>query len=144
MTDDANEGSGSDTFGGMSDAERRVALDIFGRFLMATRDLAVEQWDQILAGKRKYSPWERLVGKSPDLDDRAREAIHEVLPHIVDTFIYCLLADLDASTSVRVSVESEGVTYSSIARLSWGFPAEPAGNNGWLARFSKQRFEQPY
>jgi hypothetical protein len=68
----------------------------------------------------------------------------EALPHIVDTVIYCLLADLDAKRTVQVSVVREDRTFANIARLSWGLPAEPTGDDGWLMQFSKQRFEQPY
>ena len=96
----------TDPFEGMSEAERRAALDVFGRLLMGARDLAIGQWDQILEGKRRYGPWERIIRKFPDLDDHTREMIKEALPHMVDTFIYCLLADLDATRDVQVSVVS--------------------------------------
>lgn len=143
MTNEPDRNAAPDLFGNISEADRKTALDVFGKMLMETRDTAIIQWDQILAGKRRYAPWERLLDKFPDLDECSREVVREVLPHIVDTFIYCLLADLDASQAVRVSVASGNDSISNLARISWGLAAEPVGDDGWLVRFSKQRFEQP-
>lgn len=143
MTNEPDKAAAS-LFGNISEADRKAALDIFGKLLIETRDWAIEQWDQILVGKRKYAPWERLLRKLPDIDERSREAIKEVLPNIIDTFIYCFLENLDASQAVRVSVQSGTDSITSIAKMSWGLSAEPAGEDGWLVRFSKERFEQPY
>jgi hypothetical protein len=144
MTNESDPRPAAGLFGEISEVDRRAALDVFGRFLIEVRDQAIVQWDQIFAGKRRYAPWERLVGRSPDINQECISAMGEALPHILDTFMYCFLADLDASQSIRVSVDWDGRTAESIAKLSWGPAAEPTGENGWLVRFSKQRFEQPY
>ncbi len=127
-----------------NEKHRKAALDVFGKMLMTTRDTAIVQWDQILAGQRQYAPWNRLLRKIPVMDKRSLEIIREVLPHIIDTVLYCLLADLDATQAVRISVALEEGVVADVARESWGLAAEPTGDNGWLARFSGQRFEQPY
>lgn len=62
---------------------------------------------------------------------------------MLDTFMYCLLNRLDGTKSVRVSVDLDNITITNLARASWGLAAEPIGNDGWLARFSKERFEDP-
>jgi len=131
-------------FKSMSEASRKAALDVFGALLMESRDTAIVQWDQILSGKRKYAPWERLRSRVPNLDNQLREVVGAVLPHIVDSFLYCLLSDLEASQSVRVATRVGTEVVQDVARASDGLPAEPTGENGWLERFSKQRFEQPY
>jgi len=132
-------------FGDISEADRNASLDEVGKLLIAARDRVITQWDQIIAGNRKYAPWERVVREFPNLDQHSRGIARAVLPHIVDSFLYCLLAELDASQTVRVSVMSGNqVVTNNVARISWGLPAEPTGEKGWLARFSKQRFEQPY
>jgi hypothetical protein len=124
--------------------EGKEALDIFGRMLMAVRDSAIVQWDQIIEGsRRKYPPWERLEKATPGLTAEHREVLYKALPHIVDTVLYCLLAELDANQQVRVSVETSKGVIDNLPQKSWGFPAEPCGPNGWLERFSTQRFEQP-
>lgn len=143
MTDEQNRNVAPDLFGNISEADRKAALDIFGRLLMETRDAAILHWDEVLGGE-KYPPWDRLLCKYPNLDKRCRDVLREALPHIVDTVLYRLLADLDASQAVQVSVALEGQAYTNLARLSWGLPGEPTGEDGWLVRFSKQRFEQPY
>lgn len=143
MTSELNAAEGSSHLK-PSEEERKKALDAFGWLLMSTRDLAILQWDQILAHKRNYAPWQRLVKKFGELDDRSLEIVSEVLPHIVDTVIYCFLADIDASQAVKVSVISNGSEIKDVARLSDGLPAEPVSDNGWLVRFARQRFEQPF
>lgn len=131
-------------FGDITEADRIAALDLFGKMLIEARDRAILQWDHNIDGMGHYPPWERLLRKFPDLDERSREIIKEVLPHVVDTFMYCLLDGLEShSTTIRVSVLLENGTIPDLHRISWGLPAEPTGENGWLVRFSKQRFEQP-
>ncbi len=143
MTSESDRRPAGNLFGNINEADRKAALDAFGEFLMKTRDAAIRHWDQLLSGG-KYPPWERLLHRYPDLDERSLEIVRETLPHIVDTVLYRFLADLDASRKVRISVVLEDREFADIARLSWGLAAEPVGDEGWLARFSKERFEQPY
>lgn len=144
MTNQPEPNAAPDLFGNIPEADRRAVLDTFGAMLMHTRDAAIQTWDGILAGGT-YPPWERLLRKHPDIGERCREVISEAIPHIVDTFMYCLLSNLDGpDQSVQVSVAFRNAMVANIARLSWGLPAEPTGNDGWLVRFSKERFEQPY
>jgi hypothetical protein len=145
MTNQQEPNMAPELFGSISEADRRAVLDLFGKMVLDARDRAVLQWDQILSGTRKDASWERLLHKFPDLDVRSREMVKEILPNAVDTFMYCLLANLDGpEQAVQISVAIGDTMVENIARLSWGLPAEPAGDDGWLARFSKQRFEQPY
>lgn len=144
MTHESDRNAAPDLFGNVSEATRKAALDVFGRFLMETRDTAIVQWDQTLSGVRRYEPWERLLDRFPNVDARSRDLLREVFPHVIDTFLYCLLSDLDATRAVQVSVSLDDKMIGNVARLSWGLAAEPAGEEGWLVRFSKQRFEQPF
>lgn len=143
MTEDADSNAAPNLFGPISEADRRAALDIVGRTLIAARDAAVLQWDQIIAGTRKYGPWERIRAAMPAIDDRSVELLKAAIPNVVDTFMYCLLAALDGNQSVDVAVKVEGRRFENVTRLSWGLAAEPTGNDGWLRRFSRQRFDQP-
>lgn len=144
MTNKPDPNVAPNLFGQISEQDRRAALDAIGKWLVGARDLAVLQWDQILQGKRSYAPWERLLIKFPELDPTCREVVRESVPNIVDTLMYCLLAGLDASENIQVSALLGHLKVDDVARMSWGLAAEPAGENGWLARFSTQRFEQPY
>ena len=144
MNDNSQQNHSTGPCGDLCEADRKAALDIFGKLLMEVRDNTIRHWDRICADKTKYAPWDRLTRKFPDLDERTREIIGNALPHIVDYYIYRLLAGIDANEAVRVSVITEAITVTNIARVSWGLPAEPAGDDGWLQRFSKERFEQPY
>ena len=119
------------------------AVDLFGRLLMRSRDAAIEQWDGIIAGCRRYAPWDRLVSRFPDLTERDLELLRALVPNVVDTAYYWLLADLDASEAVRIVVTTTDGAVHDAATESWGLAAEPTGENGWLKRFSKERFEEP-
>jgi hypothetical protein len=131
--------------GHVGENERKAVLDVLGKMLMETRDRSIIHWDQMLSGKRPYAPWERVKLKFPNLDDSSLDLLRSVIPHVIDTCIYNLLAELDASHSngVRISVTYNGKTYPDVARISWGLVGEPMSEEGWLVRFSKQRFEQP-
>jgi len=145
MTGGPDNNAAPSSFGEVDETTRKAALDALGSVLIAARDDAVVQWDQILSGMRQYAPWERLLQKTPQLEEHCRHAIYDTIPHIVDTFLYCLLAELDAKAqSIQVCAIVGDTVVRNVARKSWGLPAEPAGDDGWLARFSKQRFEQPY
>jgi len=143
MTNEPHRNPLADLFGEISETDRNAALDVFGKLLMESRDEAIVQWDQILLGERPYPPWDRLLAKFHELDERSRAVVSEALPHIVDTFMYCLLDHLEGNNSVRVSVVFGDKAVPDIARVSWSLPGEPSGEHGWLKRFSKQRFEQP-
>src|SRR5688572_782932 len=124
----------------MGSQEEKEALDIFGQMLMEVRDWAIRQWDRILVSPdAKYPPWERLVKATPGLAEEHLGVLRKALPHIVDTVLYSLLAELDANEQVRISVETPNGVIDNLPQHSWGFPAEPCGENGWLVRFSKQR-----
>src|SRR5215468_3432463 len=100
MTESTGRKEAPDLFGGMTETDRRRALDIFGQMLMQARDTAIIQWDQILAGTRNNVPWDRILRRLPPLDAHSRVLVGEALPNIIDTFIYCFLAELDGSQSV--------------------------------------------
>jgi hypothetical protein len=127
----------------MTDANSISSLDAAGRLIIKSRDRAIVQWDQIISGIRTYGPWERILAKVPELSASHREAIQSVLPHIVDTVFYCFLAELDASDSVKLMAATVDGVEHDVAFESSNLPAEPCGENGWLVRFAKQRFEQP-
>src|SRR5689334_9892566 len=85
----------------------REALDIFGRMLMEVRDDTITQWDQLILGAgRRYPPWQRLLETTTDLNESHFDLLRKVLPHVVDTVLYCLLAALDWKQNIHISVET--------------------------------------
>jgi hypothetical protein len=144
MSDETSSGPRQNLFGAISEVDRKRALDVFGKMLIDARDSTIKDWDSIIDGKREYAPWQRALTKFPELSGDARQLLQASLPHVVDTFMYWILSNLEANPSVRVSVEFDGRAVDNLALMSWGLPAEPTGDDGWLARFSRQRFEQPY
>jgi hypothetical protein len=138
-------------FEDIPEGERRAVLDLVGKLFIEARDDSIGHWDRLLAPTGPTGPrphghpqWERVKRRFPDMDERTREIVRDVLPHIIDTFLYNLLYGFDAHASeIQLAVKHNGKTFPNIARISWGLPGEPMSEEGWLVRFSKQRFEDP-
>src|SRR5436190_1202270 len=118
MTNNPNLGPSS--FGNISETDRKRALDVFGQLIIEARDTTIRQWDGIVEGKGHYPPWDRLLQRHPEMDAQTREIIKEVVPHIVDSFMYCLLDELDGNQRVRVAVELDETMVEDISQISWG------------------------
>jgi hypothetical protein len=142
MTNESDENPAPELFGKISERNRKAALDLLGTMIIEARDRAVRQWDMIVV-EGGYPPWDRLLQRHRDMDEHTREVIGETIPHIVDSFMYYLLDELEASKNVRVAVELPEMTVEDISRVSWGLAGEPTTEDGWLVRFCKERFEQP-
>lgn len=119
---------------------RTEALDEFGAILMRrVRDEAITDWDMILDGRMKSANAERIRQMLAALDPDDLAVLHAVIPRVVDTTLHHLLWTLEQLKHVRIAVETEAGPVPDLARVSDGLPGEVFGDEGWVARFSKER-----
>jgi len=122
----------------MSDAE----LDRFAERLMTTvRDRAIVDLDARVADPTG-DPISRRWGKVIQ-DDQIRDALHQLIPEIVDHVLYQLLRAIDYE-ELPVAWMREDGSWISLEELGlgemagWMMPPE-----GWRERFSGQRAPDP-
>lgn len=111
-------------------------LDRLGELIMCSmRDQAIDKVEGLLVGHWKAPSSQSLQNELRDLPEEYRDLVRRCVVAAVDTGIHDFLFALhqaceDDELELRVDGES-------IADLSDGLQAEPFGDDGWQARFSK-------
>ena len=120
------------------------ALDLFGQLLMKfVRDNAIVHGDMVIEGQYKGErPYPVSVALS-QFDAQQREAIHRLVPEIVDEVLFLLCNHLDASggrdPEIAVAVKTKYGVVPNLALASEDLNWEIYR---WIAFFSKQRTER--
>lgn len=123
-------------------SKERAALDRFGELLMRRiRDEAISDWDMILDGTMKDERSQKVRAELAGLDfDSSQVAfIRWLIPQVVDTTLHHLLWTLEQEETVNVAVKTEGAEIASLREASDGLAGELYSEDGWIARFSKER-----
>jgi hypothetical protein len=123
-------------------AQEHEALELFGELLIRqVRDVTITHWDKILDGRMKGPPAQRATERLASFNEEQRETIRRLIADVTDTALHYLLWTLEQdSARVSVDVRMETGVVSNMAEVSGDFPAELYDENGWIARFSKERF----
>lgn len=113
-------------------------LSYFGEMLIhEVRDRTIREFDMRVTGKMKDENSQRLYGKVQQMDQGQRLVIEKIIPQIVDLSIHNMLCMIEENANVDIQVESE-----SISGQSDGLAGELYTEDGWIQRFSKQRYEE--
>jgi hypothetical protein len=112
-----------------------VTLDKFGRFLMENlRDSCVAFVDGLLAARWKSAP--ALQAELARFSDRQKALVRRCaiagIDNAVHDFLFKLQEIADSKNDIQMLVDGRNVV-----PLSDGIHAEPAGPDGWQARFSR-------
>ena len=121
----------------------KAALDYFGEALVTKgRDAAISDWDAIVEGRAKSERAKRLQAELATTSGDQLLLLKRLIPQIVDSALFYALSSIESSpnTSLRVSIGR--VLSDELRDVSDGLGAELFGDQGWIARFSKHRFEQ--
>jgi hypothetical protein len=120
----------------------RTALNLLGELLIRqVRDESIDHWDRISESQmqdRRYSAALAALGKGSSPD----QVLREILPSIVDTTLHYLLWSIEQSRTVKLMVQVQGNEYDA-AKVSDGLPGELYSEDGWIARFSSERYSPP-
>ncbi len=122
----------------------KEALDVFGSLLMRrVRDRTISEWDKIVDGQMKGLTAEHVQEILVPFDAQQVEALHQLIPRIVDTSLHYLLWMLEQEKSVSISVRTDTEVVPNLQEISDGLAGELYGQRGWITKFSKQRYK-PY
>jgi hypothetical protein len=118
------------------------ALDKFGTILMEkVRDESIQQWEDTLEGRVKAPALLKLNSAVSQFTPEQKEFLRAVISKVVDTTLHHLLWTLEQEEDVKVSVGIDAGVTSDIAKASDGLSGELYSDEGWIRRFSKERYE---
>lgn len=113
-------------------------LNYFGEILIAeVRDRTIRGFDMKIEGKMRDEDSKKLFEEVQQMNNKQRQLISKVIPQIVDLSIHNMLCMLEEHTDIDVRVEME-----SISEISDGLAGELYTEDGWIQKFSKQRYEE--
>ena len=120
------------------------ALDLFGETLMKqVRDTQIQFWDELLAGKIKHRNYQPVYDRLREtLDPEQTASVRDVIPYVVDNVIAHTLGMLQSRRNeIKVAVYMDGLVVSDLYKASDGLEGELYTEDGWIARFSKERYD---
>jgi hypothetical protein len=121
------------------------ALDKFGKMLMEkVRDISIGEWDDVVSGEIKAPELIELHKKlASSFSHKQLKMLSSLIPEIVDTTLHYLLAGLEEENDdVKVSVQTDQGTVTDLVEASDGLAGELYTEDGWIARFSKERHSE--
>lgn len=118
-------------------------LDYFGELLITRiRDKAIVDWDKMIDGKMGGVTGKAVKEKIQGFTPEQIDAIKWMIPAIIDTTLHHLLWTLEQEESINIAVKNEDEIVERLQDLSDGLPGELYTEDGWIARFSKERHEE--
>ena len=116
----------------------RDVLSNFGEILMNDiRDRTIHGYDMRITGKMRDESSQKLFGEVQQLNDSQRQLIERIIPQIVDLSIHNMLCMVEEHSNIDVQMDGE-----SISEISDGLAGELYSEDGWIQRFSNQRYEE--
>jgi hypothetical protein len=117
-------------------------LDYFGKILMSdVRDETITSWDMIVNGKMKGITAQQVKEKLTCFSEEQKEVLNWLIPKITDTCLHNLLVMIEQSNKVKVSV-NDGQTNIEVKQISDGLECELYTEDGWIKRFSNERYDE--
>lgn len=120
----------------------KSALDYFGETLVTkARDVAIGDWDMVIERRAKSERARRVSQALDRLDPDQLAVLKWLVPQIVDTTLFYAMVALEGDPNLSVRVNEGGIPSDELRDISDGLGAELFSKEGWIARFSKHRFE---
>jgi hypothetical protein len=118
------------------------ALDQFGQLLMnRVRDAAIKEWDGIFHGCMKDTEAQEIHTLLTSFGEEQQALLLRLVPKIVDTALHHLLWALEQTEWVDLGVKAEAGTVARLQDVTDSLCWELHGDEGWISRFSKERYE---
>lgn len=111
-------------------------LDYFGETLInEVRDRTIRLYDKKVHGTMLDVASQELYGKVSKFDEEQRAVLEEVIAGVVDLSLHNILCVLEEHEDIKLLVNEDN-----IAEVSDGLAGELYTEDGWIKRFSKQRY----
>ena len=118
----------------------QTALDLFGRLLITkVRDEAISDWRMIIGGSMKGETSVKVREMLAPFSEQQRNVVISLVPKVVDTVLHHLLWTLEQTNEVKIGVLAHNQEVASLKEVSDGLAGELYSDDGWIARFSKER-----
>jgi hypothetical protein len=119
------------------------ALDLFGEMLISqVRDRTIREWDKIIAGQMKGEKAQSYAEIFKELTAEQQECIKSVISQIIDTTLHFTLWAFEQSNNLDISVAVDSESVQRLKEISDGLTGELYTEDGWIMRFSKERYEE--
>lgn len=120
----------------------RTILDDFGKTLISeVRDRSISEIDMLLDGKMKGITAQIFKSKLKSFGKEQIEVIKWLIPQLVDINLNNTLEMIDSNNSIDVKITYNNSQYS-IKELSDGLSGELYTSDGWIQKFSNERYEE--
>jgi hypothetical protein len=117
-------------------------LDTFGEILIKkVRDGAIQDWESIINGKMKSQRSSEIREKLSSFNDEQIEIIKDLFPMVVDSTLHHLLWTLEQEDTIELTIEVNQKV-SNIRDISDGLAGELYTEDGWIMRFSQNRYNE--
>jgi hypothetical protein len=120
----------------------RVAWELLGKLLMTrVRDQSIKDIDMIISGQAKGIGVEPIQKLLSSFDKKQLQALHELVPEIIDITLHNLLWLFEEAEFLEISIRIDTEVVPSLRELSYG------GLHGdlyeWIPQFSQERYNPP-
>ena len=111
-------------------------LNEFGEVLIKeVRDRTIRLFDKRVQGVMKDEDSQRLFEQVNKLSAEQQLLINEIIPQIVDLSLHNMLCLFEEHDEFQIVIEGEN-----IADISDGLSGELYTSDGWIEKFSEQRY----
>jgi hypothetical protein len=119
----------------------KAALDLFGQFLISrVRDEAISDWQMIVDGRMKGEMATKVCERLTLFSEEHQNVFLSLVPDVVDTVLHHLLWALEQENKIRIGVTVKNQDVPSLKDISDGLAGELPTEEGWIARFSKEKY----
>lgn len=118
-------------------------LEVFGRLIIEkVRDVTIQDWDSLVDGKSKGVTAKAVNEKLASFTQEELQIIKWIIPKIVDTTMHNFLCMIESSKKFDIKVNTENGVVERLQDESDGLYGELYTKDGWIMKFSKQRYEE--
>lgn len=113
-------------------------LNEFGKiFINEVRDRTIRVYDKRIDGKMKDACSQELYSEVYKLNDSQRQLLEKIIPQVVDLCIHNMMCMFEEHEDMELRISGEN-----ISDISDGLSGELYTEDGWIQKYSKQRYEE--
>lgn len=106
-------------------------------FMEEVRDRTIRVYDKRVNGKMKDISSQELFKEVDKLNDSQRQLLEKMIPQIVDLCLHNMMCMFEEHEDVELRMNGEN-----LLELSDGLSGELYTEDGWIQKYSKQRYEE--
>ncbi len=113
-------------------------LDEFGKiFVKDVRDRTIADIDMLISGKYRSERAKKISCMFEDLNLSAKSFTNNIIPIIVDYCLHNMMEMFEQHEEIELKMEGENLT-----QISDGLAGELYTEDGWIQKYTKERYEE--